>query len=306
MKNHSLKGKNVVITGASSGIGKATAHYLAREGCNLILAARRELLLEEVALECEKFGVRALPYKTDVTKFDQVGNLQEFALTQLGHIDIWINNAGVGAVGEFNKTPVEVHEQVIKTNLISYIYGAYVILPHFKERQSGTLINNISLGGFVPSPFAVAYSASKFGLRGYAEALRYELSDTKGIHVCDVFPAFIDTPGPIHSSNYIGRVLRPTPPVYEPNLVAETIVSLCKKPRAQVMVGGSSRFAKLVHAVTPNLMGKVMTRFAVTYFKGAKQAEITEGNLFKPVWRGAGIHGGFKTFHPIKNLFRRA
>lgn len=299
-----LLNKNIVLTGASSGIGKATALSLAREGCNLVLAARRELLLEEVALECEKHGGKAYYYKTDVSKLDEVKNLYEFALDQLGSIDIWINNAGVMAVGEFTKTPIDAHEQVIRTNLLSYLYGAYVIIPYFKERMNGNLINNISLGGFIASPYTVAYSASKFGLRGFAEALRYELSELKNVHVCDVFPYFTDTPGAIHASNYVGKDLRPAIPVNDPFVVAATIVSLCKRPRAQIMVGPPSRLARTIHALTPKLLGKAMMKFAHAYFKGAKEVDITNGNLFKPVWKGAGTHGGWKGFHPLKRLKR--
>lgn len=291
----SLSGKNIVITGASSGIGKTTALALAAEGANLILAARRELILEDVAMQCQKLGVIANFYKTDVTILDDVNNLFEFALEQLGSIDIWINNAGVGAVGEFIKTPMEAHEQVIKTNLIGYMHGAYVALPYFKDQGSGILINNISLGAFVPTPFASAYAASKFGLRGFTEAIRAEMSDQKNIHICDVFPAFIDTPGFENSANFIGKKLKPLPPVYDAQKVADAVISLCKTPKDKIMVGNSGRVAKAVHAVTPKLLGVVMAKFMQTYFKGAPDEEKTEGNLFKSGWRN---------LHPLRLFFK--
>lgn len=301
----SLAGKNIVITGASSGIGKATAFSLANQGANLILAARRELLLEDVALECEKYGVRAFHFKTDVTNLDQVNDLFEFAIDKLGSIDIWINNAGVGAVGEFTKTPIEIHEQVIKTNLMGQIHGAYVVIPYFKDRNQGVLVNNISLGAFVPNPFAAAYTASKYGLRGFSEALKYELDEFKNIHICDIFPAFIDTPGFVHGANYSGKVLKPAPPIYDPFKVAESIVSVCLHPRSRVMVGSSWRAARLVHALTPKLFGHMMNKFMLAYFNGAQDAEITSGNLFRPIGIGSGIYGGWKAFHPLKNLISR-
>lgn len=298
----SLSGKNIVITGASSGIGKATALYLAREGANLILAARRELLLDELAIECEKFGVRAVAFKTDVTKRDEVSNLFEFALVELGSIDIWINNAGVGSIGEFEKTPLEVHERVIQTNLMGYLYGAYKVIPYFKSQNRGILINNISLGAFVPNSFATAYSASKFGIRGFSEALKYELVSFPGIHVCDVFPAFIDTPGFLHGANFSGKELRPAPPVYDPFMVAERIVSICKSPRDRSMVGNSGRIARLTNALAPKLMGHSLAKVMQKYFKEAKETDVTVGNLFKPVWRGAGVFGGWKKLHPRKKI----
>lgn len=301
----SIKGKNIVITGASSGIGKAAALSLARLGANVVLGSRRELLLEEVASECRQFGIKAYALKTDVTQLDSVQNLLEYALAHLGVVDIWINNAGVGAVGEFTQTPMAVHERVIQTNLMGYMYGAYVVIPYFKDQKKGQLINNISLGAFVPNPFAASYSASKFGLRGFSEALRYELHEYQDIHVSDLFPAFIDTPGFVHGANFVGKEIRPAPPVYDPYRVANTIVSLCQHPRSRVMVGNSGRVAKLIHALTPRLLGNMMARMVETYLKKAEIAPITEGNLFKPVWRGAGTHGGWRALKPLKKGLQR-
>lgn len=291
----SLSGKNIVITGASSGIGKTTALTLAAQGANLILAARRELELEEVSLTCQKLGVEAYYYKTDVTELDQVNNLFEFALERLGSVDIWVNNAGVGAVGEFIKTPMASHEQVIKTNLIGYMHGAYVTLPYFKDQGAGILINNISLGAFVPTPFASAYAASKFGLKGFTEAIRAEFYDQKDIHICDVFPAFIETPGFENGANYVGKKLKPIPPVYDAQKVADAVLALCLNPKDKIMVGASGKIAKVVHSVTPKLLGIVMTKFMQTYFKGAAIENKSDGNLFKTGWRN---------LHPLKLLFK--
>ena len=301
-----LSGKNVVITGASSGIGRATALVLAKAGANVVVSARRELELEEVSLQCQDLGVMAYSYKADVTNLDQMNNLFEFALDELGSIDIWINNAGVGAVGEFTATPMSVHEQVIRTNLIGYMHGAYVSLPYFKDRGAGILINNISLGAYVPEPFATAYSASKFGLRGFTEALRSELVNYRGIHVCDVFPAFIDTPGFQHAANFLGKKVKPIPPVYRPEKVAETILALCLNPRDKIIVGHSGRVAKVAHDLSPKFVGNMMARLIRTYLKGDNNKEgATLGNLFKPLRFGTGISGGWRRFHPLAKLSRR-
>lgn len=187
---------------------------------------------------------------------------------------------------------------------MGYIYGAYKVIPYFKSQNQGTLINNISLGAFVPNSYATAYSASKFGLRGFSEALKYELATYPQIHVCDVFPAFIDTPGFVHGANFSGKELKPAPPVYDPFKVAERIISLCKSPRDRSMVGNSGRLARLTNALTPKLLGHSMAKIMQNYFKGAKDVPVTEGNLFKPVWRGAGIFGGWKGLHPRKLLKR--
>lgn len=163
----------MVITGASSGIGRAAAHAFACKGARLVLAARDEEALFDVLDECTDCGTDAIAVTTDVTHSDQVQALAAQA-SAFGHgrIDIWVNNAGVGAVGNFEDTPLEAHEQVIQTDLIGYLRGAYVALPFFKAQGSGILINTLSLGSWVAQPYAAAYSASKFGLRGLTEALR--------------------------------------------------------------------------------------------------------------------------------------
>ena len=173
-----LLDKLVVITGASSGIGRAAAHAFASEGARLVLGARDEMALAEVVEECAARGATALPVQTDVTNSNQMRALADQAAAfGDGRIDIWINNAGVGAVGSFDETPLEAHEQVLQTDLVGYLRGAYMAWPYFKMQKRGILINTLSLGSWVAQPYAAAYSASKYGLRGLSEALRGELNE---------------------------------------------------------------------------------------------------------------------------------
>jgi short-subunit dehydrogenase len=129
-----------------------------------------------------------------VTIAEQVQDLASKAYEFGGSIDVWVNNAGVLAVGEFDKTPIEITDQVIRINLMGYLHGAHAVLPFFKDQQKGILINNISVGGWFPVPYGVGYSASKFGLKGFSEALRGELSGYPGIKICDLFPVFLILP----------------------------------------------------------------------------------------------------------------
>lgn len=286
----------VVITGASSGIGRAAALAFARRGAKLALAARRSDLLHEVARECERQGGRAIAVPTDVTDPGEVQHLARLAAERLGgRIDVWINNAGVGAVGRFTQTPMEAHEQVIRTNLIGTVHGAHAALPHFLRQGAGVLINNLSFGAWVPAPFAAAYSASKFGLRGLTDSLRAELSAWPGIHVCDVFPSFMDTPGVQHGANYTGRVLKPAPPIYDPALVAEAMVRLAQRPRNATTIGLVATAARLGYALAPAVMRWAMARFMEAYLLQADRAPVTDGNLFRPIERGREATGGWRS-----------
>lgn len=291
----SLQGKVIVITGASSGVGRATALAMARKGASVVLAARRDTVLDEVAEECKTLGGKALAVTTDVTDGDAMKILAAAADEWGGRIDVWVNNAGVLAAGPFEETPVDVHDQVIKINLMGYIHGAHAVLPYFKQQGYGIIINNISVGGWFPTPYAVGYSASKFGLRGFSEALQGELHHWPHIHVCDVYPAFLDTPGIQHASNYTGHVLRPAPPLYDPQKVARTISELVLNPRKATVVGSMATFLRIAHGLFPSLSRKITASTMEMYFKHADPIKNTDGNLFEPAEFGTSIHGGWRT-----------
>ena len=293
MKNCDLTGKTIVITGASSGAGRAAALEFAKERQTLVLASRNEYALQEVAAECRELGADVLVVETDVTDPKAMINLANSACDWKGKIDVWINNAGVLAAGEFDKTPIEVHAQVIQTNLLGYINGAHAVMPFFKQQKYGILINNISIGGYLPVPYGVGYTASKFGLRGYAEALKGELTDWPEIHICDLFPAFLDTPGIQHAANYTGRYLKPAPPVYDPQRVAQAMVKVVKEPRSNTYVGSVSVMLKMLHAVMPEITTRITGTFMRSYFKVAKPMHSTSGNLFNTVDFGMSTNGGW-------------
>jgi short-subunit dehydrogenase len=292
VKTYPINSSTVVITGASSGIGKAAALLFAREGANLVLAARSETLLQELASECEDLGANVIAVSTDVTNKESVQHLFYTALEFFGEINTWINNAAVGAVGEFESTPLEAHEQVIKTNLLGPLYGSHIVMSHFKSKGRGIIINTNSTGAFIGNPYTISYSASKFGLRGLSEALRFELKKFPEIYVCDIFAGFVDTPAFSHAANYVGKEIKPAKPLVDPATVARAMLKLARRPRPSIHLGSQDRFGRLGHFISPELTGFFMEKVMRTYFKKAKPVEKSNGNLFAPDYDRTYIHGG--------------
>jgi short-subunit dehydrogenase len=288
-----IQGAVVVIAGASSGIGRATAQHLARGGAHLVLASRRADTLETVREECERLGAEATAVPTDVTDAEAVKSLAEAARARFGRIDVWINNAGVGAVGVFDEVPIESHAQTIRTNLLGQVNGAHAVLPIFKRQRHGVLINTLSVGSWVPTPFAASYAASKAGLRGFTESLRAELQDWPGIQVCDVYPALVDTPGVRHAANHSGHRIGVAGPISSPFEVAETIASLIRHPRPAAAVGWSAQAMRLLATLAPAPVrwaaGKAMRKG----LSSAPSTAASDGNLFTAP-ADHGVYGGFR------------
>ena len=284
----------VVLTGASSGIGHAAALAFARQGARLVLAARGAEALDKVAAECRLLDADALAVPTDVTDAGAMRALADAAIARFGRIDVWINNVGIGAVGAFDATPIEAHHQVVAANLLGHMNGAHAVLPHFRKRGRGTLINMISVGGWTVAPYAAAYTASKFGLRGFSEALRAELGSLPAVHVCEVYPTFVDTPGLLHGANYSGKRLRPPPPVLDPRRVASALVALSRAPRDVTSIGSVALPGRLAHALLPQLTSRLTVWLTDRALARADPAPVTNGNLFEPS-RVHTIDGGYRT-----------
>jgi len=288
----------VVIMGASSGIGEATALAFARRGARLVLAARNAAALQAVAKACREEGVDVLVHPTDVTKADKVKELVDVALS-LGEIDVWVSNAGVGAVGAFEETPIEAHQRVIETNLIGHINDAHAIMPVFRTQGHGIFVNMISLGGFAATPYAAAYSASKFGLKGFAEALRAEVAEVPDIHICDIYPAFVDTPGMSHGANYIGKEISTPPGASDARAVADAIVKVVEQPKDTTTVGSITDLVRVGHFLAPALTSRAMAWLMRRSFEKSDRVNRTSGNLYRPSQPPLGIDGP----HPQSRTF---
>lgn len=181
-----MQKKVVVITGASSGIGKALAEKYAGEGCSLVLAARREDRLDE--LKSRLTGADVLAVKTDVSCEDDCKNLMEKAIEKFGQIDVLINNAGISMRGLFHKTEMDVIRRVMDVNYWGTVYCTRYALPHLMKSK-GSLVGVISVGGYIGLPGRSGYSASKFAVRGFLQTIRVE-NLKNGLHVLIVAPGF--------------------------------------------------------------------------------------------------------------------
>lgn len=296
MAEQSLSGKVVVITGASSGFGKGAAREFAAQGVSVVLAARRDNLLDDLARECEAAGGKALAVHTDVRRSEDVEHLASAAVSQFGCIDVWVNNAGSGALGLFEHVPLQDHVLVVETDLLGTLYGSYAAIRQFKEQGSGTLINVASVIGKVPAPYFASYAAAKHGVVGLSASIRQELEENKveNVHVCIVEPTSFDTPFFEHAANYTGHKAVPIPPVYDPQEVVDTIVGLATHPKDEVQVGTAGTATALFHQFAPALTEKMMGKQThAAQMEKAEPSPDTEGGLHEPIPSGTEVTGGW-------------
>jgi len=284
----------VVITGASSGIGRATAYKFASKGWSVVLASRFGPGLEEVAEQCRVLGGRALAVPTDVTKEEEVEALAKQALEAFGGFDVWVNNAAVGLFGKFDEIPTDDIRQLMEVNLFGYIYGARTAIKQFKGQGHGTLINVSSMVALVGQPFSIPYSISKFAVRGLSISLAQELADQEKMHVCCVLPAVIDTPIFQHAGNYMGKAVQPPKPIVPAEDVAKAIYKLTKKPQEEVVVGNLARFMRAQRLVLPvEMFDKMQQKMIRTQHFQKKPSGPFEGNLYEPITNWNRVNGGW-------------
>lgn len=278
-----LDGAVVVLTGASSGIGRATALRLASHGARLVLAARSAGGLERTRALVAERGADAITVPTDVSDEESVAGLARVADDRFGRIDAWISNAGVMAFGRFDEVPVATHRRVIETNLLGPLYGAAQAIERFRRQDRGVLVNVSSLYGEMTTPFVSSYVTSKFGLLGFSRVLRRDLRPDTDIAVCCVLPSSIDTPIFRTAANFRGRRARALPPVADPDRVARVIVRCLQHPRSEVRVGYIGRLVALGEKLVPPLYDRVINRAFDALAFTDEPHDPDDGNVFQPV-----------------------
>jgi short-subunit dehydrogenase len=249
----------VVITGASQGIGRETALEMARRGSSLVLAARNEEALTELATQVDRLGGQAEPVVTDVADYDQVERLGQRAVERFGRIDTWVNNAAVSVYATVDDMTADEIERLVRVNLLGQMFGSKVAVSHMRPRHAGTIINVGSALSERAIPLQSAYVATKHGVQGFSEALRLELQhDRAGIDVVVVLPSSINTPLFNFARSKMGVLPMPVPPVYEPRVVAQAICHAAEHGGREIVAGGWGKLLILAQRLSPTLLDRYM------------------------------------------------
>jgi NAD(P)-dependent dehydrogenase (short-subunit alcohol dehydrogenase family) len=249
----------VVITGASSGLGRETALQLAQHGATMVVAARNRGALDSLCAEVERLGGTGTAVVTDVSEWSEVEALARQAVDAHGRIDTWINCAAVSLYGTVREVEVGEIDRVLDVILRGQVYGMKAALAVMQPAGTGTILNVASALGVRSVPLQSAYCAAKAGIRGFAQSLRMELEHEQiPVSVCTVLPSSINTPLFDHARSRIGVKPKPVPPIYEPSVVAGALLALAQRPQDEVVVGGGGKMLTLVERFAPRLADQLL------------------------------------------------
>lgn len=294
MKLKPIHEQVVVVVGANSGIGRETALRFAERGAKVVVSGRSLASLTDLVREIEAEGGQTSAYEADVSQFEQMQALAEHAVQRFGRIDTWVHAAAVSIYAPFQETKPEEFRQVVEVNLIGQAFGAMAALPHLK-RTGGALIHIASVESKRSFPLHSAYSASKHGMIGFIDALRVELMhDRTPVSVTSILPAGINTPFFDKSMTRLGVKPRPSPPVYEPVLVADAILYAAEHPVRDIYVGGAGKSMEWLHLLSPNLTDWLLSRFGYRpQLTVTPKSDEAPNNLFEHMEGLDRAHGSF-------------
>lgn len=260
MKLKPIHEQVVVIVGANSGIGRETALQFAERGAKVVVAGRSLPALMELVNEIRRKGGDANAVAVDVSQYEEMQTLAGRAVELNGRIDTWVHAAAVSVYAPFQETRAEEFRRVVEVNLLGQAFGAMAALPHLK-RSGGALIHIGSVESKRALPLHSAYSASKHGMIGFIDALRVELMhDRTPVSVTTILPAGINTPFFDKSLTRLGVKPRPSPPIYEPEVVARAILHAAEHPVRELYVGGAGKSLEWLHLLSPGLADWLFSR----------------------------------------------
>ena len=294
MKGRRIDGSAVVVVGATSGVGRATALSLAASGARLVVVARDDEALSELATECGVAGAKAvIPVTADIANATDVDRIVTTAVDRFGAIDTWINTAAALVVGPLTDQPVAAIERLIATNVLGTTLTSRAAMMHFQSRNAGVLINLSSLLGVIPNPIVPTYSMTKYAVRGLTLSLHQSTWPRSPIHVCVILPGPIDTPMFLSAANYTGRPIRAIPPAFSPERVAAAVIRSVRRPRRQRTTGVTGALIALGLHVVPRFTETVVAQIAARLIFRPGTIEDTEGTIFAPR-PGASTSGGYR------------
>ncbi|HEX3219215.1 MAG TPA: SDR family oxidoreductase [Candidatus Limnocylindria bacterium] len=295
----------VVITGASQGIGRETALEMARQGAKLVLAARNEEALGELAHQVERLGGEAEVVPTDVAEHEQLANLGDRATERFGRIDTWVNDAAVSVYSRFDEMTPEEVERVIRVNLLGQMFGSQVAISHMKPRRQGRIVNIGSALSERAIPLQSAYVASKHGVQGFSEALRLEMEhERRGIEVVVILPSSINTPLFNFARSKMGVKPMPVPPVYEPRVVAQAICHAAEHGGREIVAGGWGKLLILAQRLSPTLLDRYMVQGGRSFHQQkTDEPDDRRDNLFEPSTGPGSTTGDFGEGSKASSLY---
>ncbi len=297
--------RTFLITGASSGIGRATAHLLASRGDRLVLASRSPEALEQTRQECVSRGAGdVVVVPTDVGDSEAVDALLATALESCTRLDGVVHAAAVLAYGRFQDVPPDVFDRILTTNVNGTANVARSALRVFDEQHGGSLVIVGSLLGKIATPYMSTYCTSKWAIHGLVRILQIEARKSPGIEVSLVSPGGVDTPVYDQAGSYTGHPGSPPPPVDPPEKVARAIVATLDHPRRDVNVGLANALTVTGFRLLPGVFDQLVTPLMRLFGQGRGAAEANAGNVFEPVPAGEAVHGrwpniwGYSTKNP--------